>query len=102
MYPGIYKFEAHDLVVHGVFTNKTPTDAYRGAGRPEATYVIERIMDELANELSMDPLELRRKNWIEHDEFPYTTVCGLEYDSGDYEAATARAMELLGLRRAPP
>ena len=96
MYPGIYKFEAHDLSCTGVFTNTTPTDAYRGAGRPEATYVIERIMDELAYELSMDPLGLRRKNWIQRDEFPYTTVCGLEYDSGDYEKATARATELLG------
>ena len=96
MYPGIYKFEAHDLSCTGVFTNTTPTDAYRGAGRPEATYVIERIMDELANELRMGPLELRRKNWIQHDEFPYTTVCGLEYDTGDYEKATARATELLG------
>jgi carbon-monoxide dehydrogenase large subunit len=96
MYPGIYKFEAHDLSCMGVFTNKTPTDAYRGAGRPEATYVIERIMDELAAELGTDPLELRRKNWIRHDEFPYTTVAGLEYDSGNYEAATARALELLG------
>ena len=82
--------------MHRVFTNKTPTDAYRGAGRPEATYVIERIMDELANELGMEPLDLRRKNWIERDEFPYTTVAGLEYDSGDYEKATARATELLG------
>ncbi len=96
MYPGIYKFEAHDLSCTGVFTNKTPTDAYRGAGRPEATYVIERIMDELAAELGTDPIELRRKNWIRHDEFPYTTVAGLEYDSGNYEAATARALELLG------
>jgi aerobic carbon-monoxide dehydrogenase large subunit len=96
MYPGIYKFEAHDLSCTGVFTNKTPTDAYRGAGRPEATYVIERIMDELANELGMDPLELRRKNWINKDEFPYTTISGLEYDSGDYEKATSRATELLG------
>jgi carbon-monoxide dehydrogenase large subunit len=58
--------------------------------------VIERIMDELAAELGTDPLELRRKNWIRHDEFPYTTVAGLEYDSGNYEAATARALELLG------
>jgi aerobic carbon-monoxide dehydrogenase large subunit len=96
MYPGIYKFEAHDLSCTGVFTNKTPTDAYRGAGRPEATFVIERIMDELANELGMDPLELRRKNWITKDEFPYTTISGLEYDSGDYEKATTRATELLG------
>ena len=96
MYPGIYKFEAHDLSCTGVFTNKTPTDAYRGAGRPEATYVIERIMDELANELGVDPLDLRRQNWIERDEFPFTTVAGLEYDSGDYEKATARAIDLLG------
>jgi carbon-monoxide dehydrogenase large subunit len=96
MYPGIYKFNAHDLSCTGVFTNKTPTDAYRGAGRPEATFVIERMMDELANELGLDPLELRRKNWINSDEFPYTTVAGLEYDSGDYEKATARATELFG------
>src|SRR5215207_240903 len=96
MYPGIYKFEAHDLSCVGVFTNQTPTDAYRGAGRPEATFVIERIIDELAHELDMDPLELRRNNWIQHDEFPYTSVAGLEYDTGDYEKATARATELFG------
>ena len=94
MYPGIYKFEAHTLTCQGVFTNKTPTDAYRGAGRPEATFVIERIMDELAAELSMDPIELRRRNWIKHEEFPYTTVAGLTYDSGNYEAATAKALDL--------
>jgi carbon-monoxide dehydrogenase large subunit len=94
MYPGIYKFEAHTLTCQGVFTNKTPTDAYRGAGRPEATFVIERIMDELAAELSMDPIELRRRNWIKHEEFPYTTVVGLTYDSGNYEAATAKALDL--------
>jgi carbon-monoxide dehydrogenase large subunit len=96
MYPGIYKFEAHTFSCTGVFTNKTPTDAYRGAGRPEATYVIERIMDELAAELDIDPIELRRRNWIKHDEFPYTTVTGLTYDSGNYEAATDRALQLLG------
>src|SRR5262249_29679707 len=74
----------------------TPTDAYRGAGRPEATYAIERIVDELAAELNMDPLELRQRNWISHDQFPYTTIAGLTYDSGNYEAATARAKELFG------
>ena len=94
MYPGIYKFEAHTLTCQGVFTNKTPTDAYRGAGRPEATFAVERIMDELAAELSMDPIELRRRNWIKHEEFPYTTVAGLTYDSGNYEAATERALDL--------
>jgi aerobic carbon-monoxide dehydrogenase large subunit len=96
MYPGIYKFAAHALRCTGVFTNKTPTDAYRGAGRPEATYVIERAMDDLAAELGMDPLELRRRNWIGHDEFPYETIAGLTYDSGNYEAATDRALELIG------
>jgi carbon-monoxide dehydrogenase large subunit len=78
----------------GVFTTKMPTDAYRGAGRPEATFAIERTMDELAAELGMDPLELRERNWIKHEEFPYTTIAGLTYDSGNYEAATAQAKEL--------
>jgi carbon-monoxide dehydrogenase large subunit len=95
MYNSIYKFPAYRFVCDGVFTTKTPTDAYRGAGRPEATFAIERIMDELAAELGMDPMELRRKNWIRHEEFPFTTVCGLTYDSGNYEAATDRALELI-------
>jgi carbon-monoxide dehydrogenase large subunit len=96
MFVGIYKFPAYRFECDGVFTNKVPTDAYRGAGRPEATFAIERIMDELAIELGMDPLELRRKNWIQASEFPFTTVAGLEYDSGDYEAATQQALQLLG------
>ncbi|MGI8666381.1 MAG: xanthine dehydrogenase family protein molybdopterin-binding subunit [Jatrophihabitans sp.] len=96
MFNSIYKFAAYRFVCEGVFTTKTPTDAYRGAGRPEATFAIERIMTELAAELDMDPMELRRKNWITHEEFPYTTVCGLTYDSGNYEAATDRALELIG------
>jgi aerobic carbon-monoxide dehydrogenase large subunit len=96
MFNSIYKFPAYRFVCDGVFTTKTPTDAYRGAGRPEATFAIERIMDELAVELGMDPMELRRKNWIKHEEFPFTTVCGLTYDSGNYEAATDKALELIG------
>ncbi len=96
MYPGIYKMDAYSFTCTGVFTNTTPTDAYRGAGRPEATYAIERIVDDLAAELGIEPMELRRRNWINHDEFPYTAIAGLTYDSGDYEAATARAMELFG------
>src|SRR4051795_1715842 len=102
MFNSIYKMQAYSFTCHGVFTTKTPTDAYRGAGRPEATFGIERIMDELAAELGMEPMELRRKNWIKHEEFPYTTIAGLTYDSGNYEAATAKAMELFdydGLRR---
>ena len=81
MFNAIYKFPAYRFVCDGIFTTKTPTDAYRGAGRPEATFAIERIMDELAVELDMDPMELRRKNWIKHEEFPFTTVCGLTYDT---------------------
>jgi carbon-monoxide dehydrogenase large subunit len=96
MYPGIYKMNAYTFNCTGVFTTKTPTDAYRGAGRPEATFAIERTMDELAAELGLDPMELRRRNWIGHDEFPYTSISGLTYDSGNYEAATDRALALFG------
>ncbi|TVT39851.1 molybdopterin-dependent oxidoreductase [Amycolatopsis rhizosphaerae] len=102
MFNAIYKIPAYHFACTNVFTNTTLTDAYRGAGRPEATFGIERIMDELAAELGMDPLELREKNWIKHEEFPYTTVAGLTYDSGNYEAATQKALELFdyeGLRR---
>ena len=96
MFNAIYKFPAYHFQVQTVLTNKTWTDAYRGAGRPEATYAIERLMDELAAEVGVDPLEIRERNWIKPDEFPFTTVAGLEYDSGDYEVATARAKEMFG------
>jgi aerobic carbon-monoxide dehydrogenase large subunit len=94
MYNAIYKMDAYAFKCTGIFTTKMPTDAYRGAGRPEATFAIERIMDELAAELGMDPLEVRERNWISHDEFPFTTIAGLTYDSGNYEAATAEAKAL--------
>ncbi len=94
MYNAIYKMDAYQFTCTGVFTTKTPTDAYRGAGRPEATYAIEHLMDDLAAELGLDPLELRMRNWIKHEEFPYTTISGLTYDSGNYEAATSAAKEL--------
>jgi carbon-monoxide dehydrogenase large subunit len=94
MFNAIYKMDAYRFNCTGVFTTKTPTDAYRGAGRPEATYAIEHLMDDLAAELGIDPLELRERNWIRHEEFPYTTISGLTYDSGNYEAATAAAREL--------
>jgi aerobic carbon-monoxide dehydrogenase large subunit len=94
MFNGIYKMDAYSFTCSGVFTTKTPTDAYRGAGRPEATFAIERLMDELAAELGMDPIEVRRRNWIAHEEFPYDTIAGLTYDSGNYEAATDKALEL--------
>ncbi|RZT88618.1 carbon-monoxide dehydrogenase large subunit [Pseudonocardia sediminis] len=102
MFNAIYKIPALKFTCSNVFTNKVLTDAYRGAGRPEATFGIERMMDELAVELGRDPMELREQNWITHEEFPFTTVVGLTYDTGNYEQATARAMELFdyaGLRR---
>src|SRR6185295_3056158 len=71
----------------------TPTDAYRGAGRPEATYFVERGMDLLARELNMDPAEVRRKNFIPKDKFPFATQMGALYDSGDYEKALDRALK---------
>ena len=77
----------------GVFTNKIATDAYRGAGRPEATYILERMMDVAARELGMDPVEIRRRNFPDKSEFPFATSAGLTYDSGDYHAALDRALE---------
>jgi aerobic carbon-monoxide dehydrogenase large subunit len=96
MFGGCYKFPAYQFSCTTYYTNKTWVDAYRGAGRPEATFAIERMMDELAAELGVDPLEVRERNWIKHEEFPYTTSAGLEFDSGNYEAATAKAKEMFG------
>jgi carbon-monoxide dehydrogenase large subunit len=73
----------------------TPTDAYRGAGRPEATYAIERAMDTLAAKVGVDPLELRKRNFIKKEQFPYTAMTGLVYDSGDHLAAAEKAAELI-------
>jgi carbon-monoxide dehydrogenase large subunit len=97
VYGGAYDIEGYAFECHGVFTNQTPTDAYRGAGRPEATYAIERAMDALARRLDMDPVELRRRNFI--DEFPATIASGLTVDSGDYNAALDRALEILDYDR---
>jgi len=88
-----YNIPAIRATVTEVFTNKTPTDAYRGAGRPEATYFVERAMDMLARELKMDPAELRRKNFIQPNQFPFATQTGAVYDSGDYEKALDRALK---------
>ena len=96
MFNAIYKWEAYQFNCTPVLTNKTWVDAYRGAGRPEATYAVERLMDELAVEVGKDPLEIREMNWITHEEFPFTTVAGMTYDSGNYEAATAKAKEMFG------
>src|SRR4030095_14639494 len=96
MLSGAYKIPAITMNVTGVFTNKMSTDAYRGAGRPEATYVVERVMDIVAAELKLDPVEVRRKNFPRADEFPFHTATGLEYDSGDYDAALDKALNLSG------
>jgi aerobic carbon-monoxide dehydrogenase large subunit len=93
--PGCYRFKHFASEIVGVYTNKTPTDAYRGAGRPEATYVIERLMDRIADDLRLDPTEVRRRNFIPKDAFPYTTPSGAVYDSGDYELTLNRLLELV-------
>ncbi len=92
--PGAYRIPAFDCEIRGAYTNTTPVDAYRGAGRPEATFAIERAMDRLADEIGMDPAELRRKNFVPPDAFPFTTISGITYDSGDYAPALDRALEM--------
>jgi carbon-monoxide dehydrogenase large subunit len=94
LYCGCYDMQAYDFTCHGVFTNTTPTDAYRGAGRPEATYAIEHTVDALARKIGKDPVEIRRLNFIK--EFPATLASGLEVDSGDFEGALDKALDILG------
>ena len=96
LYAGVYDVPAYSFSCTSLFTNKTPTDAYRGAGRPEATYAIERAIDLLAAEMRLDPAELRRRNYIRPEAFPYPSVAGLVYDSGEYEAALEKALGLAG------
>jgi carbon-monoxide dehydrogenase large subunit len=93
MMPGLYKFKNIAADIVGVFTNAVPTDAYRGAGRPEATHGIERMVDILAAELKMDPVEIRLKNFVGNDEFPFATATGLSYDSGNYSAPLKLALK---------
>lgn len=95
--PGCYKWQAVQTDLVGVFTNTHATDAIRGAGRPEATHAIEVTMDQLARELGMDRLELRRKNFIGPDEFPYEHPHGFVYDSGNYQGTLDRCLEMLDL-----
>jgi len=92
LYAGVYDIpKAYDFICTGVFTTLTPTDAYRGAGRPEATYAIECAMDALAREMKIDPFELRKRNFIQKEQFPYTAFSGLTYDSGDHLLAADKA-----------
>jgi carbon-monoxide dehydrogenase large subunit len=104
MLSGPYRIPAIHCQVIGVYTNTGMVDAYRGAGRPEATYALERAVDLVARELGMDPAEVRRKNFIQPDAFPYDPgiLAGLSYDSGEYERALDRALEMVdydGFRR---
>src|SRR5262245_4057394 len=98
MLSGVYKIPAIHCRVRGVYTNTGMVDAYRGAGRPEATYVVERAVDLVAHELGLDPVEVRRRNFIPPDEFPYDPgiLAGLAYDSGDCASALDRALEIVG------
>ncbi len=95
MLNGPYRIQAIDSKVIGVFTNKVPTGAYRGAGRPEATYILERTMDRIAYELKLDPVEVRHRNLITPDAFPYKILTGGQYDSGNYQAALERVVQMV-------
>ena len=99
MMPGLYKCQNIRADIIGAFTNCMATDAYRGAGRPEATHGIERMVDILAAELKMDPAEIRFKNFIGKDEFPYATATGLSYDSGNYAAPLEKALDIVGYKK---
>ena len=99
MLSGCYKIPAISITVTAAFTNKMSTDAYRGAGRPEATYVIERLMDRVAQELKIDPVTVRRKNFPQPNEFPFKTATGLTYDSGNYQLALNKALKLAGYEK---
>ena len=97
LYGGLYNIEGYDFEYTNIFTHTTPTDAYRGAGRPEATYAVERTLDHLARELGMDPAEIRRKNYIPTENFPnFTIAAGLTVDSGDYPLTHDAMMKAVG------
>src|SRR6202158_4993737 len=99
MMPGLYNCANIRADIVGVFTNAVPTDAYRGAGRPEATHGIERMVDILATELKMDPAEIRYKNFVANDKFPYATATGLTYDSGNYAAPLEKALGIVEYKK---
>ncbi len=101
MLPGLYDFQAFHCRVRTVFTNTVPVDAYRGAGRPEAAYVVERLVDASARKLGMTPDAIRRKNFIPPRAMPYKTATGKVYDSGDFTAHMKRAMEIAEWKEFP-
>ncbi|HEX5387422.1 MAG TPA: molybdopterin cofactor-binding domain-containing protein [Gemmatimonadales bacterium] len=99
VYSGAYTIPNIHGTVYGVYTNGVPVDAYRGAGRPEAAYLVERLVDLFAREIGMDPVEVRRRNFIGHEKFPYTTATGLTYDSGNYEPALDKALGMIDYKQ---
>ena len=101
MLPGLYDIQAFHCRVRTVFTNTVPVDAYRGAGRPEAAYVVERLVDAAARKLGMTPDAIRRKNFISPRAMPYKTATGKVYDSGDFTAHMKRAMEIANWKEFP-
>ena len=101
MLPGLYDLQAFHCRVRTVFTNTVPVDAYRGAGRPEAAYVVERLVDAAARKLGMTPDAIRRKNFVPPRAMPYTTATGKVYDSGDFAAHMKRAMDIAEWKEFP-
>ena len=95
VYSGAYQIPNILGTVYGVYTSGAPVDAYRGAGRPEAAFLVERLVDIYARKIGMDPVEVRRKNFIPKDKFPYTVATGITYDSGDYGPALDKALRML-------
>lgn len=93
MTTGLYDIEAMAVLMRGSYTHTVPTDAYRGAGRPEAAYLIERLVDQCARELNLSPIEIRRRNLIKPEQLPYYTPAGRMYDTGEYEAHMDQCME---------
>jgi len=91
---GVYDIPAVHVASKAIFTNTTPMGPYRGAGRPEAAYISERLMDEAAKKLGMDPVEFRRRNYIKSEAMPYKTGTGFVYDSGDFSKTMDEGLKL--------
>src|SRR6266704_2708776 len=99
MYSGPYTILNIEGTIYGVYTTTTPVDAYRGAGRPEATFLLERMIDLYARKIGMDPVDVRRKNLIPKDKFPYTVATGITYDSGNYQGALDKALQMFDYKK---
>ena len=96
---GVYDIPAYEAEIFSIFTNKVPHGAYRGAGRPEAAYLLERAMNVMATKLKLDPVKVRQVNYIAKEKFPFKTPGGFTYDSADYEANLAKALQVSGYQK---